>query len=120
MDKQQQYFLKEMKVKEKLIRNIYRSELAYQNYCNQKLFFQAYRIYKANKKVYLLLEEYLLECSDEMKLDVCNYLFHLEDWINQFEYNKKDIQPTDIFVFQRWNGAIPFPKEFIKVLKNNI
>ena len=119
-DKQPQHILKEMKIKEKLIRAIYRSELAYTNYSNQKFFFQAFRIYKANLSVYLLLENYLLECPNEIQEDVCAYLFHLEVWINQFEYHQKNIQPTDFFVFERWEGGIAFPKEFVEFLKNNI
>lgn len=109
-----------METKDKLIRTIYRSELAYSNYCDQKYFFQAFRIYKANMKVYLHLEEYLLECPNEIKEDVCIYLFHLEDWLNQFEYHQKNTQPTDVFIFERWSGGIAFPKDFVQLLKNNI
>lgn len=106
-----------MKIRIKLLRAIHRSELAYSEYLNQKYFFQALRIYSANKVVYSLLEEYLLECSNEIKNNVCEYLFHLEDWINQFEYYKKNINPTDVFVFERWDGSISFPKHFVESLK---
>ncbi len=120
MGKQQQHIFKEIEMKDKLIRAIYRSELAYANYCDQKLFFQAFRIYKANKRIYLLLEEYLLDCPNDLKQDVCIYLFHLEDWINQFEYHYTNTNPTSVFIFERWNGGIAFPKEFVQLLKNNI
>lgn len=106
-----------MKIKEKLLRAIYRSENAYLEYKKQQLFFQALRIYKANICVYRLLEDYLLECPNEQLKEVCNYIYHLEDWVTQFEQHKNEIQqPTDIFVFERWQEAIPFPKEFKKKL----
>jgi len=117
-DKRQPFTLKEMKIKEKLLRAIYRSESAYLEYKKQQLFFQALRIYKANKAVYELLEYYLLECPNEHINDVCNYIYHLDDWLTQFEDCKKEMQsPTDVFVFERWQGGVPFPKDFVLILK---
>ena len=100
--------------KEELKLAIYRSEKAYELYAKEKLFFQALRIYKANEIVYKLLQEYQLSCSKEELDNICLFIYHLEDWMLQFETSKQEIKfLNDTFVFERWNGAIPYPKEFI-------
>ncbi|PZD76620.1 hypothetical protein [Mesonia sp. K7] len=107
-----------MTIKEKLQRTIRRSEIAYNAYKDQQLYYQALRIYQANKQLYNFLEAYLLECEVSDQDDVCEYLFHLEDWMNQFrEHEEKNKNYTSVFVFERWKGAIPFPKEFVEKLK---
>ena len=50
-------------IKEKLQRAIRRSEKAYKAYQEQQFYFQALRIYRANRKLYGLLEDYLLVCG---------------------------------------------------------
>lgn len=101
-------------MKSKLLRAIQRSEFAYSAYIENKKYFQALRIYKANKIIYDLLEEYLLLCDEKDIELVCNYLFHLEDWFNQFDEKSKGInmELSSKFVFERLNYAIPFPKDF--------
>lgn len=103
--------------KQELRSAIYRSERAYQLYSQEKLFFQAIRIYKANEIIYNKLQEYQLFCPLEEQENVCNYIFHLEDWMVQFEYSKQKINnPNESFIFDRWYGAISFPKDFINNL----
>lgn len=90
---------------------IQRSEMAYELYLKDKLFFQALRIFKANEIVYKLLQDYQLVCPIEEQESVCYYIFHLEDWMIQFEYEKLNVQnPNAVFVFERWEGAISFQK----------
>lgn len=74
-----------MKLKSDLLRAIRRSEMAYQRYLEGRKYFQTIRIYKANLVGYQLLEGYLLLCPDEEVDQVCDYIYHLEDWIGQFE-----------------------------------
>lgn len=105
-------------MKNKLKRAIERSELAYFYYLEDKKYFQAIRIYKANTVVYELLEEYLNFCEAQNVKIVCQYLFHLEDWFNQFEMEIKDknMQLSQEFIFQRLEKSIAYPKEFINTL----
>lgn len=105
-------------IKEKLQRAIRRSEKAYKAYQEQQFYFQALRIYRANRKLYGLLEDYLLVCEEREQDEVCEYLFHLEDWMNQFkEHEEKNKNYTTSFIFQRWEGAVAFPKQFVEKLK---
>lgn len=101
-------------MKTKLLRAIQRSEFAHVEYKKNKKYFQALRIYKANQLVYQLLEEYLYVCEKEDIEEVCKYLFHLEDWSNQFQYEtqNKNIELSKEFVFQRLAFSIPYPKDF--------
>lgn len=105
-------------MKSKLARAIQRSELAYSYYKENKHYFQALRIYEANKLVYSLLQEFLLESEEDQTVVICDYMFHLEDWFNQFEeeVQKQNIALHDQFVFTRLENMIPFPKEFKKIL----
>lgn len=109
-----------MKGKEKLIRAIRRSEKAYELYKDGMCYFQALRILKANKKIYFLLEEFIFECEEKDLEKVFLYIYHLEDWFENFEH-AQDKQPGlgDLFVFERFAQSPPFPKNFIEeVLKN--
>lgn len=101
-------------MKNKLLRAIQRSEFAYSAYLKNKRYFQAIRIYNANKVVYGLLEEFLFLCEEKDIEIVCNYLFHLEDWFNQFENKNKEekMELSSEFVFERLENAVPFPKDF--------
>lgn len=105
-------------MKEKLSRAMLRSELAYQHYLQNKRYFQALRIYKANESVYEALNEYLFSCHGDHVTEVINYIFHLEDWFNQFEQasNSYSLQLEDEFIFERLEGSIPFPRGFIELL----
>lgn len=109
-----------MTAKFKIIRAIKRSEKAYELYFSNRLYFQALRIYKANRIVYSLLESFIYEC-EESKLDqVFLYLFHLEDWFASFELLERD-KPAfeDPFVFSRFEGSPSFPGDFIEnILKD--
>lgn len=108
-----------MMIKNKLIHAIFRSEKAYLKYDEHQLFFQALRIYNANQALYQLLEAYQLECADDHLDDICNYIYHLEDWMNQFDQQRKTVKLfTDRFVFLRWNHAIAFPEKFVEQLRS--
>lgn len=88
-----------------------RSEKAYKLYLSNKLYFQALRIYKANQIVYRLLQDYQLICNSDEQEYVCNYIFHLEDWMLQFKHAELKVKnPTEVFIFERWEGAVPFQK----------
>lgn len=99
-------------IETKLLRAIERSEQAYSLYKQNQKYFQALRIFKANKVIYQLLEEYLFICSDDKTQSVNNYLFHLEDWMVQFQKEEIDKKLADSFVFERLDDSIAFPHSF--------
>lgn len=105
-------------MKTKLLRAIQRSELAYSYYKENRQYFQALRIFEANKLVYLLLEKYLLKSKGDITKSICEYMFHLEDWFNQFEIEVEKQNPTleQEFIFVRLDNMIEFPKDFKEIL----
>lgn len=108
-----------MMIENQLIHAIFRSEKAYLKYNEHQLFFQALRIYNANKALYQLLEVYQLECTEDHLDETCNYIYHLEDWMNQFDQQRKAVKLfTDRFVFVRWDHAIPFSETFFEKLRS--
>jgi hypothetical protein len=108
-----------MKLKEKIIRSIGRSTTAYNLYKNDKMYYQALRIFKANKKIYKLLVQYSYSCDESIVENIYHYIFHLEDWFEQFNKFAADtIQLEDVFVFERLKNSIPFPSDFINKLNS--
>lgn len=105
-----------MKIEKALYRAIVRSEETYSLYLKDKLLFQALRIYEANREVYKLLTEYYYICPEEKMVDVTQYLFHLNDWFNNFEANKDNVSLKSKFIFDRLDDQFPFPENF----KNNL
>ncbi len=106
-------------LKDQLIRSIKRSEKAYSFYLEDKFYFQALRIYKANKIVYHFLEEFIYECEENDLDQIFLFLFHLEDWFESFEATQKTNPAlTEPFVFERLTGSPAFPREFIKNVLN--
>lgn len=104
-------------MKNKIKRAIYRSEKAYAHYVEDKKYFQALRIYEANKIVYELLNAYLYSCDKKDLDEVADYIFHLEDWFNQFNQENQNIKLNQEFIFKRLEGGIAFPKNFKNKLK---
>ncbi|AZA85006.1 hypothetical protein C1637_22260 [Chryseobacterium lactis] len=104
-----------MTINNKLLRALDRSEKAYALYLHNKKYFQALRIYNANKNIYELLNEYIYTCEEKDTPLVIEYIFHLEDWFNQFE-TEESTNLADVFVFHRLEGAISFPKNFKNIL----
>jgi hypothetical protein len=102
-----------------LIQAIARSELAYQHYLKDQKYFQAIRIYNANKLVYNTLESLLFVdiCLDKEK--IIDFIFHLDDWFSQFNESVelRSFSLNDVFVFERVEGMFPFPKDFISEIK---
>lgn len=108
-----------MKLKNKLKRAIERSNAAYLAYSEQKKYFMACRIYNANIQLYDFLESYLYEEDVLDEKEVFEYLFHLEDWFNQFDATVEKQQPQleDRFVFERLDGSYAYPTSFLDNLK---
>lgn len=106
-------------IETKLFRAITRAEKAYSEYLNDKLFYQAQRILKANTVIYSLLEAYLLECEESQMGETIKYLFHLEDWFQQYNESIETKKPEleDTFIFTRLKKSPPYPKNFINSLK---
>jgi len=104
-------------IKNKIKRAIYRSEKAYKHYLECKKYFQALRIYEANQMVYELLNSYLYTCEEKDLDAVTDYIFHLEDWFNQFNQENQNIKLNQEFIFKRLEGGIAFPKDFKNRLK---
>jgi DNA polymerase III delta prime subunit len=107
-----------MSIEHKISRSILRSTTAFELYKQDKMYYQALRIYKANKKIYKLLVQYSYSCEESILNDVHNYIFHLEDWFEQFQnFSSNSIQLEDVFVFDRLKNSIAFPSNFIHKLK---
>lgn len=105
-------------VKRKLINAIKRSQYAYESYLNDKKYFQALRIKNANLAVYSLLQDFLLGAEEDQVQPLCDYIFHLEDWFNQFSNQERENpELEDSFVFERLKGSFAYPKHFVTSLK---
>lgn len=106
----------------KLQKAIGRSQSAYELYVSEKKYFQALRIKFANTSIYELLESYLYECTEDEIEGVQQYIFHLEDWFNQFEELENDLPSLESeFVFQRLKDSPEYPKRFVnKILLKKI
>ena len=101
----------------KIKRAVHRSQLSYGFYCNNKLYYNALKIYKANQEVYILLNEYIYKCDDEVLDVVTSYVFHLEDWFEQFKILELNLPKLeDEFVFERFDDSPPFPQNFLNLI----
>lgn len=102
-----------------LIRAIECSEKAYQLYLTEKKYFQANRIYNANKFLYKKLQKFLVKNNvEELNNEIYLFLFHLDDWFLQFKHHSKTVKDlSDLFVFERITNGIGFPKDFKENLK---
>lgn len=98
--------------------HIYRSEIAYSYYLKEQKFFQALRIYEANKEIYNLITAHGYLWKDE-HVEIIKYLHHLEDWFVQFDFLvlNNNPSPNDTFVFNRYENAIAYPKNIIHTIK---
>ena len=110
-----------IKMETELIRAILKMQLAYKFYLEDKMYFQAKRIYKSNTVIYDLLLKYLVVCDEDIFEDISNYIFHLDDWMLQFDDLEKTVTNLEqSFVFNRLEKSIPFPKEIIAKLNNKL
>lgn len=104
---------------QKILFNMERSEAAYKLYVPGKKYYQALRIYKANQTIYSLLitHSHLLNDIKEM---VMTYLFHLEDWFEQFEEEVRNKKPNlnSHFVFNRLEESPAFPVGIYESIKS--
>ena len=108
-----------MSIEKKIIRSIHRSTSAYNLYKEDKMYYQALRIFSANKKTYKLLVQYSYDCDEAILKEVYNYIFHLEDWFNQFTIHAdKEMELETEFVFDRLKNSIPFPSDFINKINS--
>lgn len=98
-----------------LLFHINRSQQAYQYYINDKKYYQALRIRNANLDIYELLTTKASLWERDMQNIIIQYIFHLEDWFEQFSLlEKTNPGLTDSFIFERLDGSLPFPKEIIE------
>ncbi|MCF8323169.1 MAG: hypothetical protein K9I26_08540 [Flavobacterium sp.] len=108
-----------MTIESTIIRSIDRSSFAYELYKVDKMYYQALRIFRANKKLYDLLVEYSFLCEDSIVKEVHNYIFHLEDWFEQFNHSAtSSVQLEDVFAFEKLKNSISFPSDFINKLNS--
>ncbi len=105
-------------MKKKIIRSILRSTRAYELYKKDRMYYQALRIFNANKKIYKLLIKFSYSCDEDFLIYTHDYIFHLEDWFLQFDkYQNKNPDLESIFTFERLKGSIAFPINFINLIK---
>lgn len=104
----------------KIIFHIERSQLAYDLYKKEKKYYQALRIYKANKAVYSLLIENGHFWKDVPANSIMEYIFHLEDWFEQFDHltSSSVLGLEDKFVFNRFEHSPPFSNKIIDFINN--
>ncbi|RNC88181.1 MAG: hypothetical protein ED556_03070 [Winogradskyella sp.] len=99
---------------------INRCNYAYELYKVNKKYYQAKRIFKANKRLYVLLEEYLYINTQAFQ-EIIEFIFHLEDWFEQFSELEKSLgntlQLNSEFVFERLDESPEFPKNFLIQIK---
>lgn len=108
-----------MTLKNKILRSIQRSTAAYELYKEDKMYYQALRIFKANQMVYELLNEFALVCEESIANDVHHYIFHLEDWFEKFNHSvTSSLQLEDVFAFERLKNSIAFPSDFVNKLES--
>lgn len=107
-------------IKQKLLIAIKRSNKAYTYYLKDKKYYQAKRIYKANEIVYNLLGEYIFIADKSHHDDIIDYIFHLEDWFEQFVAHEKLLNDSlnldSCFSFIRKEESPSFPKQFVDEL----
>ena len=98
---------------------IKRCQLVYNLYRADQTYLCANRIFLANLKLYEASEA--LYNNSEGFEDLIFLLIHLDDWFLQFEELKLS-KPlcVGLFVFQRVNGAVPYPKEIINKILGNL
>ena len=87
----------------KIMFNLERSQRAYSLYCVNKNYVQALRIFRDNIENYNLL---ISNCEVWLQSQpIIDYLFHLEDWFEQFKNLEKNMSPKleDEFIFERIN-----------------
>ncbi len=103
-----------------VIFHIQRSQLAYDLYIKEKKFYQALRIYKANKSIYKLLTENGHLWNNIPGKSITEYIFHLEDWFEQFDRLKGSsvIDLEDEFMFSRFQESPPFSNNIIDLINN--
>lgn len=101
----------------KIMFNFVRSQKAYVYYCNDRNYLQALRIFRANNEIYNLLTS---NCDVWLQsLPIIDYLFHLEDWFEQFKILENTVCPKleDVFIFKRIDTAMEYPKDIIEHFK---
>jgi len=107
--------MSELKVKLQIC--LMRSNEAYKLYKDEKKYYQAKRIYKANQELYTCLLDYLY-LSPRNKQETLSFLFHLEDWFEQLKEHKvklgSDLNLNSEFVFSRLDNSPIFPINFFK------
>lgn len=112
--------LKEMVRKTLLLKisfNLERSQRAYRLYCENKNYAQALRIFKANVEIYNII---IINCEAWSQTQpIIDYIFHLEDWFEQFKNLEQEMSPKleDKFIFERLDCYIPFPKDILQHFK---
>jgi hypothetical protein len=107
-----------MDILSNLLFHIERSQKAYEYYLKDKRYYQALRIFRANEKIYSLITDNAYLWDEEIKELIYQYIFHLEDWFEQFRFlEKKQPDLTDAFIFERLNGSPSFPKGIVDKLK---
>ncbi len=94
------------------------SELAYKIYLRERTYATAHAILSINKEIlsFLLENIYYANSLDKERL---NHLFiHISGWISDFELYVKQLLPVadSIFIFNRSQGLLSYPKEFIEEL----
>ena len=106
-------------LKHKLLFHLKRSQQAYKAYVGEKKYYQALRIFQANQAIYILLPEGAGKYGAHEEA-IITYMFHLEDWFQQFLQLQGKINPAleDEFVFLRLEGAPAFPSDIEKILNS--
>lgn len=104
-------------INHQLIRAIRRTQLAFDRYVGNCFYYDALKIFKANERIYEILNEFIYLCDEDLYINVVEYIFHLEDWFEQFkELEKTNPKLENKFVFNRFIGSPAFPKDILTKL----
>lgn len=104
---------------EKILFNLERSSTAYKLYNSGNKYYQALRIYKANQTIYTLLISHTHLWQDINEIMI-TYLFHLEDWFEQFDEEVSNKKPNlnSHFVFMRLEDSPAYPAGINETIKS--
>jgi hypothetical protein len=96
-----------------------RCELNYLEYKTNPVFFKSYRLFESNLSLFAALEDFLLSDENHNNNEIVSFLNHLSDWLLSYKYYYNILEPRldDEFIFDRVEGMMPYPSEFVEFLK---
>ena len=98
------------------------SQEAYKNYMKTRNFFNAKVLYSINQYLLTYINAHSYLIKEDHKSIFQELIIHFWGWMNQFDFEAKKRKPEldNEFVFERAEGVLPYPSNFMKMLKRNV